>query len=222
MSFTTKTWRLAIVFRYGESPVQLPVATEKTFPSDEADKYVIRFPSGMRDALKAAAESSNRSMNAEIVGRLQQSFEPRASTNDDVLYLVSKFRQELAESQLDTHIVWMMLNEAALMLTAFGQTLQQTAPKNLPLMELVTEWMADADKLVKEGQERLHGDLDTASAKFQSATDELIERWRSRSAKAGSAKLGDVHLSLPTIAHELRPATTAPEPVKRKPSASRK
>lgn len=42
---------------------------------------MMRFPDGMRDQLKAAAEANNRSMNAEIVDRLEQSFEvwPRVS-----------------------------------------------------------------------------------------------------------------------------------------------
>lgn len=35
------------------------------------DKYVLRMPDGMRNQLKAAAEKNNRSMNAEIVGRLE-------------------------------------------------------------------------------------------------------------------------------------------------------
>lgn len=35
------------------------------------DKYVIRFPEGMRDEIKAAAEANGRSMNAEIIARLR-------------------------------------------------------------------------------------------------------------------------------------------------------
>lgn len=50
------------------------MATEKTFPSDAADKYVVRFPDGMRDQIAEAAKAAGRSMNAEIVLRLQQSF----------------------------------------------------------------------------------------------------------------------------------------------------
>lgn len=38
------------------------------------DKYVLRLPDGMRERIRAAAELSNRSMNAEIVDRLEQSF----------------------------------------------------------------------------------------------------------------------------------------------------
>lgn len=43
------------------------------FPSRELDKVVVRLPDGMRDALKRAAEKSGRSMNSEIVERLQAS-----------------------------------------------------------------------------------------------------------------------------------------------------
>ncbi|WP_075289895.1 Arc family DNA-binding protein [Pararhizobium arenae] len=34
------------------------------------DKYVVRFPDGMRDQIKAEAEKSGRSMNGEIIHRL--------------------------------------------------------------------------------------------------------------------------------------------------------
>lgn len=44
-------------------------------PSRDADKYIVRFPDGMRDRLKEAAKASGRSLNAEIVHRLQTSFE---------------------------------------------------------------------------------------------------------------------------------------------------
>lgn len=35
-----------------------------------ADQFVLRLPDGMRDRIKAEAEKSGRSMNAEIVARL--------------------------------------------------------------------------------------------------------------------------------------------------------
>lgn len=46
---------------------------KKTFPSDKQDQYMIRFPEGMRDDLKARAAKSGRSLNAEIVYRLGNS-----------------------------------------------------------------------------------------------------------------------------------------------------
>ena len=52
--------------------------SDKTaFPSDTADKVLVRMPDGMRDQLKDAAKTNNRTMNAEIVARLQQSFDTR-------------------------------------------------------------------------------------------------------------------------------------------------
>ncbi|WP_027467658.1 Arc family DNA-binding protein [Deefgea rivuli] len=44
-------------------------------PSQSADKYILRYPDGMREQIAAAAKANNRSMNAEIVARLQSSFE---------------------------------------------------------------------------------------------------------------------------------------------------
>lgn len=43
-------------------------------PSRTAEQFVVRFPEGMRDRIKEAAEVNNRSMNAEIVARLEASF----------------------------------------------------------------------------------------------------------------------------------------------------
>ncbi len=39
-------------------------------PQDQ-DKYIVRFPGGMRDRLKADAEKNKRSLNAEIIARLE-------------------------------------------------------------------------------------------------------------------------------------------------------
>lgn len=52
--------------------------SEDPFPSQVADKYVVRFPDGMRDRIAEAAKANNRTMNAEIVARLEASFEPKA------------------------------------------------------------------------------------------------------------------------------------------------
>jgi len=46
----------------------MPVSTNR-----DSDKFVLRLPSGMRDEIKAAADKNGRSMNAEIINRLQAS-----------------------------------------------------------------------------------------------------------------------------------------------------
>lgn len=45
-------------------------------PSRKLDQYIVRFPDGLRDQIKEAADANKRSMNAEIVARLEQSFAP--------------------------------------------------------------------------------------------------------------------------------------------------
>lgn len=40
----------------------------------DSDKYIVRFPEGMRDRIAEAAKANNRSMNAEIVARLESTF----------------------------------------------------------------------------------------------------------------------------------------------------
>ena len=46
----------------------------------EADKYVVRFPDGMRDQIKALAKANRRSMNAEIIVALEARMQ--AATGD--------------------------------------------------------------------------------------------------------------------------------------------
>lgn len=48
------------------------------------EKYLVRFPEGMRDRIAEAAKANNRSMNAEIVARLESTFAERAVVVDPV------------------------------------------------------------------------------------------------------------------------------------------
>lgn len=44
------------------------------YPSQLADRFQVRMPDGLRDRIADAAKSSGRSMNAEIIARLEASF----------------------------------------------------------------------------------------------------------------------------------------------------
>lgn len=39
-----------------------------------AEQYTVRFPDGLRDRIKAAADANGRSMNAEIVATLEDKY----------------------------------------------------------------------------------------------------------------------------------------------------
>lgn len=44
------------------------------YPSDKQDKFMLRLPDGMRERIALVADRNGRSMNAEIVERLEMSF----------------------------------------------------------------------------------------------------------------------------------------------------
>lgn len=50
-------------------------SSQPKYPSELSDKFMLRLPDGMRDRIREAAEKNNRSMNSEIVSRLEDSFE---------------------------------------------------------------------------------------------------------------------------------------------------
>lgn len=52
------------------APETLQVAVP-TRTAQDSDKYIVRFPDGMRDRIAAVAKANNRSMNAEIVKCLE-------------------------------------------------------------------------------------------------------------------------------------------------------
>ncbi|HBM24738.1 MAG: Arc family DNA-binding protein [Alloalcanivorax venustensis] len=68
-----------------------------------SEKFVVRFPLGMRDWVAQAAGVSHRSMNAEIVARLRHSMdnwpdqlpgdEPAVPAGDEERFLLDHFRR---------------------------------------------------------------------------------------------------------------------------------
>lgn len=65
--------------------------------SRKLDQYIVRFPDGLRDRVKDAAEASGRSMNAEIVARLTESF-GRDESGRIVLKLPEDLLYRMAEA----------------------------------------------------------------------------------------------------------------------------
>lgn len=63
-------------------------------PSDIADKFMLRMPDGMRDRIAESAKANNRSMNSEIIARLDASFETDRLNSD-----IRNRLEELAERQ---------------------------------------------------------------------------------------------------------------------------
>lgn len=56
----------------------------KRYPSQEMDRFNIRMPIGMRDAIAKRAEENGRSMNSEIVQILEDALKPITSTKINI------------------------------------------------------------------------------------------------------------------------------------------
>ncbi|WP_210183210.1 Arc family DNA-binding protein [Rhizobium leucaenae] len=81
-------------------------------PSDMADKFMLRMSEGMRDRIRVAAKRNNRSMNAEIMARLEESFSsggiPEADPEDvemqDVLSELEHIKLKIVKLRRKTRI----------------------------------------------------------------------------------------------------------------------
>ena len=73
----------------------MPKKARKPYPSELQERFIIRMPPNMHDQLAEAARKNNRSMNAEVVSRLEQSFKAKDGQNELREDIVS-LRQEIA------------------------------------------------------------------------------------------------------------------------------
>ncbi|WP_394698991.1 Arc family DNA-binding protein [uncultured Tolumonas sp.] len=65
------------------------------YPSQMQDKFNLRFPDGMREKIAEAAKLSGRSMNSEIIYRLQQSFDAGLPADEKPIRIIEgKLRAE--------------------------------------------------------------------------------------------------------------------------------
>lgn len=87
-------------------------------PTRDQNKYVIRMPEGMRDKIREAAEANNRSMNAEIVSRLESSFQSvmaqikEANRDNPMNDLVAAIRANADEARRTREIIEELVEEA--------------------------------------------------------------------------------------------------------------
>lgn len=98
---SSTAWRFATIprmaIRYHNQLMSRNPSKKQTYPSDEADKFVLRFQPGsaMRTRLAEAAKANGRSMNAELLHRLDSSFSPQGSVHELRLKLSTPLREAL-------------------------------------------------------------------------------------------------------------------------------
>ncbi|WJS83534.1 Arc family DNA-binding protein [Paracoccus sp. TOH] len=78
-------------------------------PSRKMDQFIVRLPDGMRDRIKAAAETNNRSMNAEIVAALEAAY-PAPPTENFAIWL--SLEKERIKTVLEADELWHLAQDA--------------------------------------------------------------------------------------------------------------
>lgn len=63
-------------------------------------QYMLRFPEGMRERIKQAADANGRSMNVEITARLEASF----STENTLAPALAKMLDDHIEQQVNARL----------------------------------------------------------------------------------------------------------------------
>lgn len=94
------------------------MADESQYPSALADKFMLRLPSNMKEQIKDAAKTAGRSMNSEIIYRLEKAYyvHPKPDGRVDPLPKMEEYNEDLRE-ELD-----------ALLKEASDRDLQKTDP----------------------------------------------------------------------------------------------
>ncbi len=77
-------------------------------PSEVQDRFIIRFPDGLRAKIEAASDLNNRSINAEIIARLLQSFDPASASSHEADMTNKLADHEDRISKLETAVLNML------------------------------------------------------------------------------------------------------------------
>ena len=70
------------------------------YSSRKADKFVVRLPDGMRERIADVARNHHRSMNSEIIARLEQSMLQESALGDDLNMRLDSSELSLHEREL--------------------------------------------------------------------------------------------------------------------------
>ena len=70
------------------------------YSSRTADKFVVRLPDGMRERIADLARNNHRSMNSEIIARLEQSMLQEGALDDDLSLRLDSPELSLHEREL--------------------------------------------------------------------------------------------------------------------------
>lgn len=123
-------------------------------PSRTADQFVLRLPDGMRDTIAEAAKANNRSMNAEIIARLQGD----TSSAPALLEAMARLNLSLAEREFDLQLAETYIDQMANALRYAYRTIKNSPimPTSLECLDLIED-LVEVRGATKDGSEWQRG-----------------------------------------------------------------
>ena len=91
------------------------------FPSQTQDKFTVRFPDGLRDAVAERAKRNGRSMNSEIIDMLSNSLHVSSVEEQNIEHALSQLSREAVEKMSADRVGEI---KAVLLSTAKGVSLE--------------------------------------------------------------------------------------------------
>jgi len=76
------------------------MATDQQYPSRLAERFQVRLSDGLRDRIRDAAKHSGRSMNSEILHRLETSFDPAL----ELAPAITSFLEQRIEQEVNARL----------------------------------------------------------------------------------------------------------------------
>ncbi|WP_010323030.1 Arc family DNA-binding protein [Marinobacterium stanieri] len=119
--------------------------------------FPLRMPGGMRESLEAISKENGRSLNAEIVHRLEESFDPaKAATGDEQTKLITA-RAEMAEefAQKATHNAEAMMYQAMNLAAIAAQMRKDDIPELVDLTNTMIAEVREHIELTVKHAERV-------------------------------------------------------------------
>ncbi|RFP23174.1 Arc family DNA-binding protein [Duganella sp. BJB488] len=114
----------------------------------DSDKYIVRFPPGMRDQIAADAKRNNRTMNAEIVDRLQGGSSANSGVTDALAAYAISLEREIEELRIQKSSLGLQLQTAIVYLKG-GST-----AKDKKVSVAIEEWEVAIDNAVLDLDEQ--------------------------------------------------------------------
>lgn len=109
------------------------------YPSEVQDRFIVRLPDGMRDAIAAAAKANGRSMNAEIVAKLSSS----GQDPSPLIEAIARLNLDLAVTEIDANTKAAQISSLTAELRAVKRLLASLLPEDAIEQHLLEAYCED-------------------------------------------------------------------------------